>query len=184
MDPGDERARQEAILRKAATLYRVYWVRAAKRFVPPDQAEDLADDLFLKIWCAHRSFPSAADAHRYFLKSLPCAAIDRYRRERPLVPQGDHTPVLPSHGSWSPEQVVLRRERSEMLLDTLDRAVRECSPQEREAYILHLLGMPGHEIANVQGSPESTVRVRISRARRRFHEEFARTFPEEPDDGS
>ena len=138
-------------------------------------AEDLAQEVFLKIYRSPRSF----DPRNRFLTWIFAVArnltIDFLRRKRPaasLTPLNDEGEfaIEPSvDRNQGPVEVTLMKELEGNLHDLL----QSLSPKLREVFILSAIqGLSYEEVAQVVGCPAKTVSSRLSRARERFLKGF------------
>jgi len=137
-------------------------------------AEDLTQDVFLKIYSNLTSFDTARGSLQVWITTLTRnLLVDHFRRTRNLRVTGsldegwDETgelrPIdrLESTGPSQHDQAT-RRELEKMV----QQALAQVSPELREAVILRdLQDMDYKEIAVVLGIPEGTVKSRISRGR-------------------
>jgi RNA polymerase sigma factor (sigma-70 family) len=137
-------------------------------------AEDLTQDVFLKIYSNLASFDSARGSLPVWIATMTRnLLVDNFRRTRnqratSSLDEGwdsveDLKPIdrLTSHGP-SQHDLAARKEISRMVQD----ALAQVSVELREAVILRdLQDMDYKEIAQVLGIPEGTVKSRISRGR-------------------
>ncbi len=140
----------------------------------PADAEDLTQDVFLKIYSNLASFDTARGSLQVWITTMTRnLLVDNFRRTRNQRATGsldegwDETdelrPVdrLLSRGP-SPHESAAQKELAKMVQDALSRV----SVELREAVILRdLQDMDYKEIAQVLGIPEGTVKSRISRGR-------------------
>jgi RNA polymerase sigma-70 factor (ECF subfamily) len=137
-------------------------------------AEDLTQEVFLKIYANLTSFDVARGSLQVWITTLTRnLLVDHFRRTRNLRVTGsldegwDETgelrPIdrLEAKGPTQHDQAT-RRELEKMVQN----ALAQVSPELREAVILRdLQDMDYKEIAQVLGIPEGTVKSRISRGR-------------------
>jgi RNA polymerase sigma-70 factor, ECF subfamily len=146
---------------------RVYGI--CYRFIGRDgEAQDLTQEVFLRVFRTLKSFRAAEGAFTTWLTRLTRnLLIDNYRRTRqdrvtdsienqlPMLEQS-----IPS--SSRPEGAVVMREKGEILQGALEKL----SPELRETVILRdLQEMEYREIALVLNIPEGTVKSRLNRGR-------------------
>jgi RNA polymerase sigma-70 factor (ECF subfamily) len=139
------------------------------RFTGRDsEAQDLTQDVFLRVFRALGSFRSAEGCFTTWLTRLTRnLLIDHYRRTRNLRVTDSIEEQLPrvEQGFVSvnrPDSQLAGREASEMLQAALGRL----SPELRETIILRdLQEMEYREIAQVLDIPEGTVKSRLNRGR-------------------
>ena len=140
----------------------------------PADAEDLTQDVFLKIYSNLSSFDTARGSLQVWITTMTRnLLVDNFRRTKNLRATGsldegwDQTeelkPIdrLTSH-SPSPHELAAHKELEKMVQEALSHV----SVELREAVILRdLQDMDYKEIAQVLGIPEGTVKSRISRGR-------------------
>lgn len=133
-----------------------------------DEAEDLAQDVFLRVFKTLKSFRADQGVFGTWLTSLTRnLLIDHYRKsrkDRVLEPLEDQLPVLEEKGAASAQADSLTRGREAG--EVLQAGLARLSPDLREAVILRdLQEMEYREIAQVLKVPEGTVKSRINRGR-------------------
>ncbi len=133
-----------------------------------DEAEDLAQEVFLRVYRTLKSFRAEEGAFGTWLTSLTRnLLIDHYRKtrkDRVLEPLEDQLPVLEEKAAASSraDSLTQSREAGEVLQTALGRL----SPDLREAVIMRdIQEMEYREIAQVLKVPEGTVKSRINRGR-------------------
>jgi RNA polymerase sigma-70 factor (ECF subfamily) len=131
-----------------------------------DEAEDLTQDIFLKIFKALHTFDRRANFQTWLISISRNLCIDHYRsvrKERETmardVDAAELSPVSRERGPHSQlEQIDLRQ--------LIKRALAELPPSLRQAVILRdLQEFSYQEIAGQLGLPEGTVKSRINRGR-------------------
>ena len=146
---------------------RVVYRTAVRLVGRPQDAEDLAQDTFLRAWRSRHTFRPETDAKAWLLRILRNASVDRFRAGRRMVPI-----VSELNGSDSafavhatPESLVLAGLLEAEVFDAL-----RCLPERfRTCFILaEMRGLPQAEIARGLGVPRGTVMSRLSRARHRL----------------
>ena len=139
------------------------------RFTGRDaEAQDLTQEVFLRIFRSLRSFRSAEGSFGTWMARLTRnLLIDHYRRtrhDRVTDSIEEQLPMLEENvaASARPEGLVSGREASEILQG----ALQKLSPELRETVILRdLQEMEYREIAQVLKVPEGTVKSRLNRGR-------------------
>lgn len=146
---------------------RVVYRTAVRLAGRPQDAEDLAQDTFLRAWRSRHTFRPETDAKAWLLRILRNASVDRFRAGRRMVPT-----VSELDGSDSaftvhdtPESLVLAGLLEAEVFDVL-----RCLPERfRTCFILaEMQGFSQAEIAKGLGVPRGTVMSRLSRARHRL----------------
>lgn len=134
----------------------------------PSEAEDLTQEIFIKIFQTLHSYDVAQGTFATWLSRVARNhLVDHYRRtkkERLTSSLDDEEGVIEQTASLAagPGAQVENRERKELLQMGLDKL----SPDLREAVILRDLNdLDYDEIARVLGVPQGTVKSRINRGR-------------------
>ena len=132
-----------------------------------DEAEDLTQEIFLRIYQNLRSYRiDAGSLKNWILRVARNLLIDHYRRQS-KSPQSAgseemETMNIQDSKTLNPQQAAERSEAARILLD----GMQSLSFELKEAVILRdLEGMPYHEIAGLLSVPEGTVKSRINRGR-------------------
>jgi RNA polymerase sigma-70 factor (ECF subfamily) len=151
-------------------IVRQHWRKVfnvAYKFVGKhDEAEDLTQDIFLKIFRALETFDRRANFQTWLISVSRNLCIDHYRsvrKERETIDRdvdaGELTPASPD---ISPIQVLEQRDR----VTLLRQALSVLPPTLREAVVLRdLQELSYQEIADRLKLPEGTVKSRINRGR-------------------
>jgi len=162
---GDEAAWEELVRQHTRQVYGLCF-----RFTNSAQeAQDLTQDVFLRVFKTIKTFRSAEGSfHTWLARVTRNLLIDHYRRtrqERVTDSIEEQLPMLQEKGGSAaarPDQALAGQEASAILQATL----QKLSPDLREAVILRdLQEMEYREIAEVLDIPEGTVKSRINRGR-------------------
>jgi RNA polymerase sigma-70 factor (ECF subfamily) len=161
------------------TIVHLYWRKVfniAYKFVGRhDEAEDLAQDVFLKLFKSLRTFDRRANFSTWLISVSRNLCIDHYRsvrREHEVVTHDVDVVVLAQPSATDSAYTILeRRDRVALLRTALDRL----APSLRTAVILRdIQELSYHEIADQLGVPEGTVKSRINRGRTELARQIAR----------
>jgi RNA polymerase sigma-70 factor, ECF subfamily len=157
----------------------LYWRKVfniAYKFVGRhDEAEDLAQDIFLKLFKSLKTFDRRANFSTWLISVSRNLCIDHYRstrREHDLVSHDIDTSTVPYPSTIeSPQMMLERRDRVSLLRAALDKL----APSLRTAVILRdIQELTYQEIADRLGVPEGTVKSRINRGRTELARQIAR----------
>jgi len=132
----------------------------------PRQAEDLAQEVFLKAYRALGSLPADANVRAWLYRIATNTAYDVLRRRRLLkwLPLGRHHKT--SSDPQGLEAWIAER-------DAVQGALAELSPLYRVPLVLYTVeGFSTKEIAEVLHISTNTVKVRIFRARQMFQQAY------------
>ncbi|HPF34659.1 MAG TPA: sigma-70 family RNA polymerase sigma factor [Candidatus Krumholzibacteria bacterium] len=158
---GDELAWEMLVRRYQSRVYAI-----ARTYVrDPDEARDLAQDVFLRLY---RNLDGCREAERFLpwlIRIARNAAVDHLRRRKARPPARD----LPAEEAWdlahpgpSPEDHSEEASRRRLVAAGL----RRLSDINREIIMLKdMQGLPLEEIADLLDLPLGTVKSRSSRAR-------------------
>jgi RNA polymerase sigma-70 factor (ECF subfamily) len=151
-------------------IVRQHWRKVfniAYKFVGKhDEAEDLTQDVFLKIFKSLNTFDRRANFQTWLISVSRNLCIDHYRsvrKERETISRdvdpGDLSPAAPTA---SPYAQIELRDRVTLLRQALDKL----APTLRTAVMMRdIQEMSYQEIADTLSLPEGTVKSRINRGR-------------------
>jgi RNA polymerase sigma-70 factor (ECF subfamily) len=129
------------------------------------EAEDVVQDVFVRVLEHHRSLPGVRDM-RVWLVRIACLAIDRRRRRRPEQMDNIFAQNLAA-SSVPADEALDESQRMNTVLRELERLPRG----ERHVLLLSAIEELGTaEMAVVLGRSESAVRALLFRARTRLRE--------------
>src|ERR1700732_4158398 len=139
-----------------------------------EHVDDLAQDVFLRLYRALPSFRGEALITTYLYRITVNVAQDEWKRrrrdDRPLVSLSDETADWEArlqHPSRNAEEQMEEREFQQMVEEQLQRL----SQVERTVLVLyHQEERTYEEIANVLGLPIGTVRTHLHRSRKKLRE--------------
>ena len=168
---GDQRAWDDVV--------RLYWRKVfnvAYKFVGrQDEAEDLTQDIFLKLFKSLKTFDRRANFSTWLISVSRNLCIDHYRsmrREHDVVTHDvDVVTLARPSASDSPQAALEQRDRVALLRAALD----TLAPSLRTAVMLRdIQELSYQEIAEKLGVPEGTVKSRINRGRTELSRQIAR----------
>jgi RNA polymerase sigma-70 factor, ECF subfamily len=151
-------------------IVRQYWRKVfnvAYKFVGKhDAAEDLAQDIFLKVFKSLDTFDRRANFQTWLISVSRNLCIDHYRsvrKERETIDRDvDANGLSPT--SHDPGPIAALEQRDRVVL--LRQALAELPRTLRIAVLMRdIQEMSYHEIAGTLGLPEGTVKSRINRGR-------------------
>jgi RNA polymerase sigma-70 factor (ECF subfamily) len=160
-------------------IVRLYWRKVfniAYKFVGRhDEAEDLAQDVFLKLFKSLKTFDRRANFSTWLISVSRNLCIDHYRsmrREHDVVThEVDPSTLANASTTDSPLVLLERRDRVSLLRAALDRL----APTLRMAVMLRdIQELSYQEIAERLGVPEGTVKSRINRGRTELARQITR----------
>jgi RNA polymerase sigma-70 factor, ECF subfamily len=159
---GDQQA-WEAIVRQ----YRRKVFNVAYKFVGRhEEAEDLTQDIFLKIFKSLSTFDSRANFQTWLISVSRNLCIDHYRsvrKERETIDQSvDASELAPVSKTQGQMAMMEQRDRVELLRDAMSSLPKTL----RTAVLMRdIQELSYHEIAEKLRLPEGTVKSRINRGR-------------------
>ncbi|HEY3175305.1 MAG TPA: sigma-70 family RNA polymerase sigma factor [Candidatus Polarisedimenticolia bacterium] len=145
-----------------------------------DDAKDIAQTAFIKLWSSLRSFDENSRFDPWFFRIVVNLAIDSYRKAQRgprLVapPSDDEAGALPAAVLPGADAGLMRAELSRIF----NRLAAELAPAQRAVFTLkEIEGVPTDEIAKILGIRTSTVRNHLMQARRILQEGLRRHYPE------
>jgi len=152
---GDLNAFEQLVLRHQAEAWRV-----AYRFTgDAAEAEDLAQESFLRILDAAPRYRPTATFRTYFYRVLTRLCLDHRRKKRPILAE----PFLDAaDDAPSPSQQASQAERKAVIQAALD----ALSPDYRMAVVLRYFeGLSGAEMAEAMGRSVKAVERLLARAK-------------------
>jgi len=133
--------------------------RVAARVVGDDDAEDVAQDAFLRAFHRLDAFREEAAFRTWLLQITHNAALSA------VAGRPDAGPISADDSSLAPGSPVEQLERRERLR-RLDLKLKGLSPTHRAVLVLRdVEGLSYEEIAEVTGAPLGSVKARLHRAR-------------------
>lgn len=128
-------------------------LHTARRYVDEDDAEDVVQDVLLRLWQMVDELRLPIECLAMVLTRNRC--IDKMRRRRPLT----EPPVFADEGDDGDDGDDERIERMMSVIDTLP------GLQQTILRLRHIEGMEMKDIAKLIGSSEVALRKALSRAR-------------------
>lgn len=175
MKAGDRAAFTRLARRHQASLFR-YAVSLARSRA---DAEDALQKTLIAIWKSAATFGGRASVKAWML-TITRNSVFRAGRVREAPTDDEPLAALGRQAGWgneNPEELLQRLQR----IESLERALNELPPTDREALVLRdLEGLSGEETAEVLGLSLAATKSRLHRARLRL---MAR-LTEESADGS
>ena len=159
---GDQQAWETIVQQNRRRVFNVAYKFVGKH----DEAEDLTQDIFLKLFKSLDTFDRRANFQTWLISVSRNLCIDHYRRvrkERETVDRDvDAADLAPASGDVGPYVLLERSDRRELLRQALD----GLAPTLRSAVMLRdIHELSYQEIADRLGVPEGTVKSRINRGR-------------------
>lgn len=122
--------------------------------------EDLMQEILVALWRALPRFHGDSSERTFVLRIAHNRGISFSMARRRFVPLPDVEQL------FDPAPLAEERVISEQRRDRLFQAIRRLPELRRQAVMLHLEGLSQREIAQVQGTSETNVGVRLTRARK------------------
>ncbi len=140
-------------------------LRYLARLVGPEEAEDVSQEVFIKISRALGDYRGEG-LSSWVYRIATNAAMDRRRRVSPIAVPAEEE-LVAADSAETAEQHLIRGEMSECVRRLID----ELPDTYRAVLILsEIEGLADAEIARVVGATLETVKIRLHRARRRLRE--------------
>ncbi|HXF68405.1 MAG TPA: sigma-70 family RNA polymerase sigma factor [Thermoflexus sp.] len=155
----------EAFERLVAAYARPIYNLAYRMLGDPMEAEDAAQEIFLRIYRRLTAYDPTYPPASWILSIAAHYCIDRLRSHRPSVSLEALGSEIAASPNDLPESVVERQEQEAWI----QRALSCLSPEDRMVLVLHYWhGRSCEEIASMLGLSHGAVRVRLHRARLRL----------------
>lgn len=159
---GDQTAWEDIVRQHRRKVFNVAYKFTGRH----DEAEDLTQDVFLKIFKSLHTFDRRANFQTWLISVSRNLCIDHYRsvrKERETIDRGvDAADLTPAAPGQSALQALEQRDRVELLR----KAMAELAPSLRTAVMLRdIQELSYQEIADHLQLPEGTVKSRINRGR-------------------
>ncbi len=172
--------------RLSSAITSAFTTSATVFLVRPDQAQDLTQEVFIKMYGSLKSYDSQRAAFMTWMTTITRNLLVDYFRKSKQDRATDSLDTVPSEHedamplseripdkTPTPDATVQSRETKE----AVHRALQKLSPDLREAVILRdLQDMDYREIATVLRVPEGTVKSRINRGRAELARLLQRTY--------
>jgi RNA polymerase sigma-70 factor (ECF subfamily) len=163
---GKLRSEREAAWEEIVRRYRRRVFGVAYKFTGKyEEAEDLAQEIFLRVFRSLDHFDRNADFGTWLYSVSRNHCIDRYRsgrREREALVDREISMEDFASGRFDPHRELELRDNKQML----SRALQSLPVKLREAVVLRdIHGLTYQEIVGRLGLPEGTVKSRINRGR-------------------
>jgi len=179
---GEAAAWEEIVQRYHRRIYNICYRFSGS----PDQAQDLTQEVFIKMYGSLKSYDSQRAAFMTWMTTITRnLLVDYFRKTKQErmtdsldAATSEHEDALPlseriPDKALPPDARVQSRETKE----AVHRALQKLSPDLREAVILRdLQDMDYREIATVLRVPEGTVKSRINRGRAELARLLQRTY--------
>ncbi|GAA4338727.1 RNA polymerase sigma factor [Flaviaesturariibacter amylovorans] len=175
------RAREEAAFRELVALYQDRIYNTVLGLVQrAEDAEDLTQEVFIKVWQGIGSFNEAAQLFTWIYRIAVTAALDHLRQQGRQKRGGFLVSLFSRHAEdpdapdfHHPGVAAEQREHSALLF----RAIRALPEQQRAAFVLQKLeGLGQAEIAAVLGTTVSAVESLLHRAKQNLRKQIERRF--------
>lgn len=152
---GDLYAFEQIVLRHQTLV----WITAHRLLHDPTEAEDVAQDAFLRVLSAAPRYRPTAKFKTYLLRIVSRLCLDRLRKKRPVYT--DDLPE-PSDGVRTPDHLLIEEERHQQVR----RAMEQLRPQQRLALSLRYDNdLSYEEIAKVMQISVKAVERSLARGR-------------------
>lgn len=162
---GDQLAFAELVTRYQSAVYNL----AYRMLGDPTDAEDAAQEVFVRAWNQLRTFQIERRFSTWLLSIASHHCIDMLRRRKPTAPLDDVALYVQSNEP-EPDELALRNEQREIvqkLLNTLPDKYRSVT------VLRYYNDLSYDEIARATGLTESAVKTQLHRARRMLAERLA-----------
>jgi RNA polymerase sigma-70 factor, ECF subfamily len=171
----------EAAFQNIYVQYRPKILNYLRRLVGEADAEDVAQEVFVKVSKALEGFRGESQLSTWIYRIATNAAMDYLRksssRQKPFVPgglpddalSGEGEDAIPDDSAPVLDTLLIRKEMNECILGIVD----DLPENYRTTLVLsEMEGLTNAEIAEVVGISLDTVKIRLHRARTRLRQEL------------
>jgi RNA polymerase sigma-70 factor (ECF subfamily) len=163
---GDAAAFEEIMIRYQRRVLKTAWHMLGSR----EDAQDAAQDVFLRVFKYLKSYRSTQDFEGWLYRIIVNACRDIARKRTPSVaawyaPEGGATDLARIAAAGDLEETAIQSQHRTIIVQ----ALATLSRKEREALVLRdLEGFSTEEVARLLGSSQTTVRSQTSSARKKI----------------
>jgi len=173
---GDQSAWEDIVRQHRRKVFNIAYKFTGRH----DEAEDLTQDIFLKIFKSLHTFDRRANFQTWLVSVSRNLCIDHYRsvrKERETIDRDvDAGELMPAAPGQTAYQALEQADR----VDLLRKAMAELPPTLREAVVKRdIQELSYQEIADQLNLPEGTVKSRINRGRTELARQVQRIRAEE-----
>jgi RNA polymerase sigma-70 factor (ECF subfamily) len=173
---GDQAAFGELVRRYQRAIYRVVYALTRN----PGDADDLAQETFVRAWQAIGRFRVGEPLHPWFARIATNLAFSLFRRRR-RRPETPLEPLVEAGHQWGVEDDPAGRVEEDERNSHLQAAFAELKPEHQAVLALRVVDEQSYEeIAATLGVPVGTVMSRLSRARAELRTRLATRTGETP----
>ena len=138
---------ESIIVREQDMLFRFAYMRVGRR----TDAEDIVQDVFLKLFRSSESLKSVRNVKHYLIRSISNACRDFHRRKQDILPLEKAEREMASDDDLKMYEEYLR----------ITALARTLPPEQREVlYMKCIDGLKFREISDILDIPEATVKSR------------------------
>lgn len=146
-------------------IYNTYWKRIYQLGVDylksPQAAEDMVQDIFLKLWSVRKTLPEVRSFRPYFLVMARNMMISHLRRKIAYAGLEEEGAEQASHEFLQPDNLLTLKEYRQIMEEGIDQLPLQ---QQRAFRLSRENGMTYEEIASVMDISPLTVRTHMSKA--------------------
>lgn len=155
--------------------------RYVKRMIGPDEADDLTQEVFIKVNKALNTFKGKSKLSTWIYRIATNTVVDRLRSpsfqysaknrlsDNSDVSDSSANPAWPSKMTPSPDKQLIRKEMNSCIRNFVERL-----PDNYRAILVlsEMEGLKNNEIAEILGITLHTVKIRLHRARTKLKKEL------------
>ena len=148
------------------TKWRNPLMRQARHFLPSEQdAEDVLQDVFLRLWTRHQTITSEKDAKAIATVAVRNRAIDKYRESQRMTTKGidDEADDITDNNEDNVERESMVEAIMDRCLNPTQRKIVQMREYEGASY---------EKISKSLGMSQEAVRMQLSRARKAICNEY------------
>lgn len=140
------------------------------------KAEDLVQDIFMKIWQERKEFPEIDNVNAYIFRMAQNYAIDQLRKKsREILFFTDILNPEEDSSNPNPADILINKEFKQLI----DEAVDQLPPQQKKIFVLHRIqGIPHEKIAAMLNLSVSTTQNHMREALINMRMYLTKRYPE------
>lgn len=163
----------EEFKKKVLPLYRKIYPFAFRILHNREEAEDTVQDIFVKLWDMKDELHTIRNIEAFSMTMTKNSCFDRLKKKRTLSIDEDERKELAGRSDISPEDEMEVKDAVSIVRQTINNL------PEQQRLIMQLRDIDGYsnnEIIEIMEINENTLRVNLSRARKKVRENLLKNY--------
>ncbi len=159
--------------------YRAMYALAYNYLRSSDEAEDVAESVWIKVWERREAWALRGTVNDYLFTAVRNQAINRLRHQRIRRELAERSAIEGSSPAMGSAPAGAQADlEAQALMAAIETAIAQLPPRCREAFVLRRQhGRSLAEIADIMGTSVRTVEAQITKALRLLRERLAEYLP-------